>query len=436
MELSIWARFIDSLIIKPMAHSLAETIQIYAELIIKIGVNLQVGQGLSLTCEPIHRKFAQALVVAAYKAGAKHVDIVWHDTLMVKARFQNASADAAEYYPGFDVARRRQIVEEGWATLRVSGEECPGLFDDVDPALVRRAQEIRFKNTSFFADAQMADLFPWCVVAAPTPNWALKLFPDLPVDKAIERLWWTILRAVRADMPDPIAAWRQHDVTLIAVANTLMSKRVTELHFLDSVPDADGLPSTDLRVGLVADPVWVAASAVTPSGIRFLPNMPTEEVFTTPHRLQTSGYVRLSKPAIISGREVRDGYFRFENGAVVEHRAGHNQDALDQLMAHTGARHLGEVALVDVRSPINQTGILFYDGLFDENAVCHIAFGRSYPTAVRGGVAMSPDQLMALGANNSDTHEDLMIGTKTMQVDGLCADGTHINIMQDGQFVL
>ena len=419
-----------------MTKSLEGLRQLYAHLLIKIGVNLQPGQGLSLACEPIHRVFAHEIVVAAYQAGAKHVDINWIDTVISKARFQHASAAAQSFFPQFEVAKRRQFVDEKWATLRISGEEFPDIFANVDPTIMRRAQELRFKNTAFFANAQMADAFQWCVCAAPTPNWAQKLFPDLPQDQAVDRLWHTILQSVRVGETDPVAAWQAHDRRLIGIANVLMARRVRELHFVDTVLAEDNLPRTDLKVGLVESPIWVAASAVTPEGIRFLPNMPTEEVFTTPHRLRTNGHVRLSKPAIIGGREVRNAYFEFVDGVVVAHRASHGQQVLDEMLAINGARRLGEVALVDVRSPINQTGILFYDGLFDENAVCHIAFGKAYPTALQNGTSMSAEALESAGANNSDTHEDVMIGTDTMNVAGTCADGTAIDVMRDGKFVL
>jgi aminopeptidase len=210
--------------------------------------------------------------------------------------------------------------------------------------------------------------------------------------------------------------------------------RVAALHFQDRVPGPDGKPSTDLRVGLTDFPVWVAASSLTPAQVRFLPNMPTEEIFTTPHNQCTDGWVRTSKPAFPLQRRVEDAYFRFEQGEVVEFNAALGQDVLEQFFEIAGARRLGEIALVDVRSPINQSGLLFFETLFDENAVCHIAFGEAYPEGVEGGANRTQQELAALGVNQADIHLDVMIGTAAMQVSGICRDGRAIAIMQDGQF--
>jgi aminopeptidase len=210
---------------------------------------------------------------------------------------------------------------------------------------------------------------------------------------------------------------------------------VRAVRFVDEALADDGMPATDLTVGLTDAPNWVAASAATPKGVRFLPNMPTEEVFTTPHRLRVNGYARTSKPGFPLEREIRDAYFKFVDGEVVDFSAKVGQDTLQQFFEIKGAKYLGEIALVDVRSPINQSGLTFYDTLFDENAVCHMAFGTAYPTGVTGAEAMSEDEQLAYGINKSDAHEDLMIGTPTMRVTGLCANGREVAVMREGRFV-
>jgi len=300
---------------------------------------------------------------------------------------------------------------------------------------MRKSRVARSKQLGFYMKAMMANQVQWCVAAVPTPAWAHKVFPALPADEALARLWDMVLMTVRADQPDPIAAWQQHDKNLHHIIELMAQHQVRGVHFFDPTL-VDGKPSTDLTVGLTDAPQWVAASSVSQNGVRFLPNMPTEEIFTTPHNARVDGYVRTSKPGFPFEREIRNAYFKFENGIVTDYHAEVGQDVLAQLFEINGARQLGEVALVDVRSPINQSGLIFYDTLFDENAVCHIAFGRAYPEGIVGAHEMSEDALAAFGLNNSDAHEDLMIGTNTMYVTGLCDDGTTVPVMRDGQFVI
>ncbi len=210
---------------------------------------------------------------------------------------------------------------------------------------------------------------------------------------------------------------------------------VRAIRYHDPTPADDGKASTDLTVSLTDAPLWVGGSGFTPEGIEFMANMPTEEVFCTPHRMKAEGWVRTSKPIFPLSREVRDAYFRFEGGECVEARARIGEDVLKSFLEIRGARRLGEVSLVDVRSPVNQTGLVFFDTLFDENAVCHIAFGSAYSECVEGAENMSPEEREAYGLNDADTHEDFMIGTPTMDVDGVTQDGKTLAIMRAGQFV-
>ena len=409
--------------------------QRYADLLIKIGVNLQPGQGLAITAELGHAEFVRLLTASAYKAGAKYVRLVWNDDPSTCVRLLHSQPDYLDYVPEYEVATQRETLDEGWARIRITGAEFPDAFSAADPAAMRRVQGVRAQKMRFVTQAVMADEVQWCVAAAPTPAWAKKVFPALPADEAVAQLWGHILHTVRADQPDPIAAWQAHDARLNKVVQFMARHKVQALHFIDAAKAEDGQPATNLIVHLTDTPRWVAASAATPQGVRFLPNMPTEEVFTTPHRLKVNGYARTSKPGFPLEREIRDAYFKFVDGEVVDFSAKVGQDTLQQFFEIKGTKYLGEVALVDVRSPINQSGLTFYDTLFDENAVCHIAFGTAYPTAVEGADKMSEDEQLAYGLNKSDAHEDLMIGTPTMQVTGICADGREVTIMRDGQFV-
>ena len=407
----------------------------YADLLIKIGVNLQPGQGFVITAELAHAPFVRLLAASAYKAGAKFVRHVWSDDPSTCVRLKHSQPDYLDYLPDYEIATQRQTLDEGWARIRITGSEFPDAFGETDPAAMRRVQSVRAQKLRFVTQAIMADAVPWCVAAVPTPAWAKKVFPALSADEGVAQLWQHILHTVRADQPDPIAAWRAHDARLNGVVKFMAHYQVRAVRFVDAALADDGKPATDLTVGLTDTPNWVAASASTPQGVRFLPNMPTEEVFSTPHRLRVNGYARTSKPGFPLEREIRDAYFKFVDGEVVDFNAAVGQDTLQQFFEIKGTKFLGEIALVDVRSPINQSGLTFYDTLFDENAVCHMAFGTAYPTGVFGAEAMSEDEQLAYGINKSDAHEDLMIGTATMRVTGLCADGREVLVMQGGQFV-
>ena len=407
----------------------------YADLLIAIGVNLQPDQPLLVTAELAHAEFVRDVVAVAYQAGARYVEVQWLDTPTDRARLLHSSDDNLDYVPEYEIARFRQMTDETWARLALVGPEFPDGLADVNPERMRRAAVARRQKVRFYSDAMSANQIQWCVAAVPTPAWAAQIFPDLPVDEAVAKLWTILLQVCRIDQPDPVAAWQAHDATLSKVSDFMAAKRVRSVHFVDSASGPDGLPLTDLTVGLTDRPAWVAASSQRPDGVRFLANIPTEEVFTTPHRMRVSGYVRTSKPAFPFERTVDDAYFRFEEGEVVEFTAAVGEDVLTEFFAIDGAKRLGEVSLVDDRSPINQAGILFYETLFDENAVCHIAFGDAYPGGVEGGDDMERTELDELGANVSDTHVNFMIGSSTLRVTGICEDGSEVAIMENGRFV-
>lgn len=416
-------------------HSQPNTLQErYAELLIRTGLNLQPGQSLRMGAELAHAGFVRQVVATAYQAGARYVHVDWVDTPLTRARLLYSEPDALDYVPEYEIARHRQMVDESWPRLALVGPEFPDLLSDVDPGAMRRAQEARVRALRFYIQAQMAHQLQWCVAGVPTVAWAQKVFPAADPAQAVAQLWEVLLQTVRADSPDPVAAWRQHDERLSRIARFLMQRQVRTLHFFDPHPAADGKPATDLTVGLTDDPVWVAASSVTPAGIRFLPNMPTEEIFSAPHNQRTEGYVRTSRPCFPFERRVEGAYFRFVQGEVVEFLAASGQEVLEQFFAIRGARRLGEVALVDVRSPVYQSGLTFFETLFDENAASHIAFGEAYPECIAGGTKRSEEELAELGLNLADTHVDFMVGTATMDVTGHCLDGSTVAIMRSGQF--
>ncbi len=407
----------------------------YADLIIHAGINLQPGQCIHVRAELGHRDFVRILAAAAYDAGAKHVEVLWQDPLVNKIRYQRVQRDYLGFVPEFEVARADEFLNDRWARIALVGEEYPNVLEDVEPAVLREVQRSVYQKLGFFQQRVMNNEISWCVASVPVVPWAQKVYPGLDADTALERLWEMVLRVCRADQPDPQAAWQVHDANLKKVSAFMARRQVRAVRFLDRQPGPDGRPATDLTIGLTERPNWIGGASNNAAGYPFFANIPTEEIFTTPHRALTQGWVRTSKPGFPLQREVLNAWFRFEQGEVVEWLAEKGQEVLDELFQIPGARRLGEVALVDVRSPINQSGLIFHNILFDENAVCHIAFGRAYPEGIQGGSKLNAEELDALGLNSSETHNDLMIGTETMKVIGTCADGSEVVIMENGMFV-
>jgi aminopeptidase len=408
----------------------------YADLLLRVGVNLQHGQGLFLRAELEHAEFARQVVGAAYRAGAKYVHVQWDDDPSVRQRMLHSRPEDLDFVPDYLVAQLTQMLEDGWARLSLVGSAHPDIFDDVEPAVMRRISHARIRKTKFYYDAVMAGQVQWCVAAVPTQRWASQVFPEHSAAESFDLLWQTVLQLARADAEDPVLAWRRHDASLRKIVEYLTQHNVRSLHFFDPVAAEDGSPSTDLVIGLTDAPIWVGASSRTHTGIEFIPNIPTEEVFTSPHSGRVDGWVRTSKPGFPFDRRVENALFHFKEGQVVEFSAALGQDVLDEFFRIPGATRLGEVSLVDMRSPVNQSGVIFFETLFDENAVCHIAFGKAYPEGMEHGVSMSEEERVAAGLNDAETHVDFMIGTSTMDVTGICVDGSHVAIMKSGQFVL
>ena len=419
-------------------------IEQYANLLIRLGVNLQPGQSLDIRTEPVHREFALALASAAYDAGAKFVAIEYNDMRLQSIRAGRSSEEELEHLPSYIEAIANERKDDRWAAISLVGEEDPSLPAQLDPNKLRILQTAEYRATMAWRSSMMEMKQQWNVAALPTPAWAQKVFPNLPTEEALERFWEEIRRIIRLDADDPVSAWRTHLNHLAAARSTLQSKQVRALHFFDPAPGTDGQPSTDLTIGLTDRPHWAGGNSglgteandeggdsATPI---FLPNIPTEELFTTPHRLRVNGWTRTSRPSFPFRREVAEAWFRFEEGKVVEFSAGDDQETYEQFFAVDGTRFLGEVALVDVSSPIFRSGLTYYNTLFDENAACHVAFGKAYPIGLEGGADLSEEELVQAGVNNSDLHLDVMIGTATLDVTGHLSDGTELAIMREGRY--
>ena len=426
-----------------MTHSVRDLEQ-YANLLIRLGVNLQPGQSLDIRTEPVHREFALALASAAYDAGAKFVAIEYSDMRLQSIRAGKSSEEELDHLPAYIEAIANERKDDKWAAISVVGEEDPSLPSQIDPNKLRILQTAEYRATMAWRSSMMEMKQQWNVAAMPTPAWAQKVFPDLCPEDALERFWEEIRRIIRLDADDPLSAWQTHLTNLAAARSTLQSKQVRALHFYDPAPGPDGQASTDLTIGLTDRPHWAGGNsglgteADNGSGASatpiFLPNIPTEELFTTPHRLRVNGWTRTSRPSFPFRREVAEAWFRFENGMVVEFSAGDDQETYEQFFDVEGTRFLGEVALVDVSSPIFKSGLTYYNTLFDENAACHVAFGKAYPIGLEGGADLSEKELMDAGVNNSDLHLDVMIGTSTLDVTGQLSDGTEFAIMREGRY--
>lgn len=406
----------------------------YARLLVRTAVNVQQGQGMRIGAEHENRHFVLMVVDEAYKAGARYVEIDWDDSEEKARRIAYGSQDDLDYVPEFEVTRHDQMIEEQWCRLALIGNENPYVFDEVAPEKLRVISESRYKKLQRYLDAQMANRFQWCVAGVPTVAWAKQVFPNLSETEALQNLWDLVLKSSRLDQQDPVAAWNEHAQQLQNVADFLVQRQITKLHYYDPTSGPNGKPSTDLTIGLPENVRWLGGAAVTTDGVRFFPNMPTEEIFSAPHNMQAEGWTRLSKPAMPFEKEVHGGWFQFEKGEVVDFGADQGQDILEEFFAIPGTKRLGEVALVDVRSPINQSGHLFHDILFDENAACHIAFGSSYSECIEGGAMLSKEEQEAAGLNQSLAHLDMMIGTATMDITGHSVDGSSVLIMENGQF--
>ncbi len=404
----------------------------YAEAILRVGVNLQPGQrlvifgfggGAPLNAAPLIRQITRS----AYQMGARYVGILWNDDETNLLRFQHAPRDSFEETAPWLPLGVLDFIEKGDALLSVTANN-PDLLAGQDPRLVAVAQKAGVTQMRPVLESITRNVTPWCVVAASHPAWAAKVFAGAPADQQEALLWEQIMRICRIDQPDPLAAWQEHVRRLTAVSEHLNARRYSDLHFVG--------PGTDLKVGLADGHLWCSAAMKSQNGITFTANMPTEEVFTLPHRARVEGTVTATKPLGYGGAVIEGIEVTFFQGRVVNIRAKNNQSLLDDLIAtDEGAARLGEVALTPHRSPISQSGLLFYNTLIDENAASHVALGRGYAFTVAGGATMNPDEFAAVGGNQSLVHVDFMIGDATVDVDGIAADGTKEPLMRDGEWV-
>ena len=406
----------------------------YAELTVKVGLNLQPHQrlliigpvangGCSLEAAPLVRQ----ITAAAYRHGARLVETLWGDEALLGARLEHAPRDSFDEFSAWLPEALVRHVEAGHAILSIYAND-PDQLKDYQPDLVAAVQQATAKHVRPFRDHISRNHTNWGVVAAAAERWAARVFPGLPPAEQMTKLWGAIERLCRLDRPDPVAAWETHLAELAARTDHLNRKQFTALRYTG--------PGTKLTIGRPDGHLWVGGRSTSASGIRFAPNLPTEEVFTMPHKDRVNGTVRSTKPLSYGGTLIEGFSLTFAQGRVIDVKAEKGEAVLQRLVAMDGgAARLGELALVPHNSPVAQSGVLFYNTLFDENAASHVALGAAYKFTLRGGETMSNDEFERAGGNHSSTHVDFMIGSPELDVDGVLADGSVEPVMRRGDWV-
>ncbi len=407
-----------------------EMLKKYAEVIVKVGLNIRKGQRLVITNSRIRGVPLQAaplvreVVRVAYEAGARYVDVIWGDEELLRSRLQNAPQETLTEYPTWQITGLMDFVKGGDAMLTILADN-PDLMAGLDSDAVATLQKVHLENYMPVGTAVSRNAINWCLVAASSPAWAAKIFPN--EKDAESKLWKEIFESVRVDQADPVAAWQEHIKKLQSHSKYLQTKQYRALHYK--------APGTDLTLGLPRGHKWISAQSLAENGVIFTANMPTEEVFTLPDRHRAEGTVAATMPLSYGGTLIEDFSVTFEHGRIVKVNAKKGGTVLQKLIeTDEGASHLGEVALVPASSPIAKRGHLFYNTLFDENASCHIAIGRAYRFTLTGGEELTDDEFTASGGNNSLTHVDFMIGSNKMDIDGIREDGSAEPLMRQGEW--
>jgi len=397
-----------------------------AELTVRTGLNLQEGQNLILSANVEALPLVRQVVAAAYRAGAGHVSTMLSDDQVTLARYENANDASFDVAPNWLYNGMAAAYADGTARLAILSQN-PMLLAQQDPAKVSRAGKANSK--AYKPAGQHISNFEinWSIVSYPGLAWAKQMFPDLEDDAAVSRLADAIFAASRVDNADPVAAWAEHNAALRARTKWLNAQRFSALHYTG--------PGTDLTIGLADDHLWAGGSAPAKNGVVCNPNIPTEEVFTTPHAQRVEGVVRASKPLAHQGNLIENIEVRFENGRIVDSKTTAGQTVFQNLIAtDEGAARLGEVALVPHSSPISQSGLLFYNTLFDENAASHIALGQCYSECIKDGGKLTEDEIAAKGGNSSLIHVDWMIGSGETDIDGITASGDRVPVFRKGEW--
>ncbi|MFD1707798.1 aminopeptidase [Siminovitchia sediminis] len=398
----------------------------YAEIAVKVGVNVQKGQTLAVNASINNAEFIRLIVKKAYEAGAKNVIVNWNDDGVTRLKYDMAPDEAFLEYPKWRAKEMEELAEDGAAFMSVISSG-PDLLKGVDPNRIANFQKAAGKAMHRYRQFIQSDKVSWTVIAAPSKDWAKKVFPAAPPEKQTDLLWDAIFKATRADQENPIQAWIEHDQNLHKKVDYLNQRRYKKLHYQ--------APGTDLTIELPAGHLWVGAGSINEKGQEFMANMPTEEVFTVPYKYGVNGTVSNTKPLSYGGNIIDGFTLTFEKGKIVDVKADEGEEILKGLIeTDEGSHYLGEVALVPFNSPISQSNILFYNTLFDENASNHIAIGSAYAFCLEGGKNMSQEELEKNGLNTSITHVDFMIGSEEMDIDGIFESGESEPVFRNGDW--
>ena len=406
---------------------LSKAIRRYAKLVVRKGAAIQPGQELVIQTPVERADFARVLADEAYAAGAGHVTVLWSDEEITRMEYANMAVDYFSTVPAWKREQMNSLATGGAAFLFVDGAD-PQALRGIDPKKVETRSRAMREQCDVYRKGLDFGKNVWCIAGAPVTAWARTVFPDLSQDEAMLRLWEAILMAARADGPDPQSEWERHNATFEK------NKRLLNQYAFDRLvyKSANG---TDFELGLNQGHVWAGGAARTVDGTVFFPNMPTEEVFTSPDCLRANGVVHSVMPLVHGGQIVRDFWFRFEDGRVVDYGAKEGRDVLKSILeVDNNACMLGECALISKDTPIRQSGLLFYDTLYDENASCHLALGMGFPECLEGGLDMSRDELVAHGVNQSLTHVDFMIGADDLCITGITKSGEEVEVFVDGRW--
>ncbi|WP_172199972.1 aminopeptidase [Saccharibacillus qingshengii] len=408
--------------------SFEKKLEQYAELVVKVGVNIQKGQVLHLQSPIEAAEFARLIVRKAYEAGAKYVEIDWEDEASTRLRYEYASEDTFDYYPTFKAEALEKLAEDGGAIMHIKVPD-PELYRGIDSSRVARATKAAAAARRGYQQYVRSNRLSWCLIKAPTRAWANKVFGDLPEEQRVDAMWDTIFQMNRVGEGEAVENWHNHIETLKVMQDKLNHKRYKSLHYR--------APGTDLKVELAPDHLWLGGGDTNEAGVYFVANMPTEEVYTMPNRTGVNGTVTSTLPLNLNGRLVEQLSLTFENGRVVDYEAKSGREHLESLLdTDEGAKYLGEVALVPHNSPISQLSRVFYNTGIDENASCHFALGSCYPVNMQGGTELSQNELLARGGNSSLTHVDFMVGSDKLDIDGERPDGTIEPVFRAGRWVI
>lgn len=400
----------------------------YAELALKIGVNIQEGQKLFINT-PIHAvEFVRMITKKAYEMGVKDVIHSWNDDILSYTRFKNISIETLEEFPEWTIKQMEDLAEEGAAFLHVISPD-PELLKDIDPkkvAAAAKSNSIALKN---YREKVMSDENAWCVLAVPSENWAKKVYPGLDKDEAIDKLWKNIFSVARVEEGKSVKAWKNHDINLKSKVELLNLKKFKTLHYKSK--------GTDLYVEMSPKQIWKAGASITKGGVEFSPNIPTEEVFSMPKKDGINGVLSSTMPLNYGGNLIDNFKLTFKDGKIVKFTAETGYETLKNLLeTDEGAKYLGEIALVPVDSPISNTNTIFYNTLFDENASCHFAFGMAYRSCIEGGTEMTTEELEKNGVNDSLVHVDFMVGSEDLSIDGIDENGGLTPIFRNGNWAI